>query len=196
MPEYEGVVSLTNTVLGLGRAPARIPRKYRDRQDREQTIDDVDSMTERIKRIADPIRSSHDIWKYVHGKDATRETRMEVVAWVACTQHGCRLEGGFVRDWVVGGFANVRRPPAGDDWVQTMGKPDGDWKDRPEVHPGLGPQDLDMQLPLRPPKGGWFDIERFVRSVQGHGISVDMVHQDVSGRRKFIQCPFVAIPRS
>ena len=192
MPMHEGVVSFTNTVLGYGRAPAQIPRKYHDRHGLEQTID-VDSITEKIKRIADPIRSSLDIWKCVHGKDATRETRMEVVAWVACTQHSCRLEGGFVRDWVVGGFANVRRPPAGDDWVQIMGKPDGDWQDRPELHPGLGPQDLDMQ---RLAAGGWFDIERFVRSVQGHGISVDMVHQDVSGRRKFIQCPFVAIPRS
>ena len=35
-------------------------------------------------------------------------------------------------------------------------------------------------MTLRPTttKGGWFDIERFVRTVQGLGISVDMVHRD------------------
>jgi hypothetical protein len=26
---------------------------------------------------------------------------MEVVAWLAVTKYRCRLEGGFVRDWIV-----------------------------------------------------------------------------------------------
>jgi hypothetical protein len=63
-------------------------------------------------------------------------------------------------------------------WVTNPGQPGGDWTDRPEVDQELGPQDLDLQLPIKPPTGGWFDIERFVREVQGFGISVDMVHRD------------------
>ena len=78
------------------------------------------------------------------------------------TKYGCRPEGGFIRDWIVGGMDGVRRPPATDAWVTNRGKPDGDYHDRPDVHPGLGPQDLDLQLPIIAPKGGWFDIERFV----------------------------------
>lgn len=38
------------------------------------------------------------------GIKATRISRMEVVSWVACTKFDCEIEGGFIRDWVVGGF--------------------------------------------------------------------------------------------
>jgi hypothetical protein len=33
---------------------------------------------------------------------------MEVVTWIAVTRFGCKIEGGFVRDWVVGG--RITRP--------------------------------------------------------------------------------------
>ena len=163
--------------------PKRPLANYTDAKGRTRTIDNVDDITRRVEKVTDPQRSATDLWRAVHSKGATRETRMEAVAWVAVTKHGMRLEGGFIRDWVVAGQAGVRRPPTNVDWVTGKGKPGGDWKDRPEVHAGLGPQDLDLQLPIRAPKGGWFDVERFVREVQELGISVDMVHQD-----SFLRC--------
>ncbi len=39
---------------------------------------------------------------------ATRESRMEVVAWIAVCKFNYSLEGGFARDWIV---ANERIQP-------------------------------------------------------------------------------------
>lgn len=51
---------------------------------------------ERITHIADSKRTSIELWKALKGSNATRESRMEVVAWIAICKFDCRLEGGFV----------------------------------------------------------------------------------------------------
>ena len=60
---------------------------------------------EKISRVTDSKRTSIELWKALKGSNATRETRMEVVAWIAICQFDCRLEGGFVRDWIVGNYS-------------------------------------------------------------------------------------------
>ncbi len=56
----------------------------------------------KISLITDNQRTLVDLYKGVKSTKATRETRMEVVAWIAVCKFQCKLEGGFVRDWVVG----------------------------------------------------------------------------------------------
>ena len=63
---------------------------------------------ERISRVTDSKRTSIDLYNGVKGSKATRETRMEVVAWIAVCKFDCKLEGGFVRDWIVGNY--TQRP--------------------------------------------------------------------------------------
>lgn len=203
----QSIASIAAPNMELGGLPRRPTASFIDASNRRRTIQDLEAITARVAKIADPNRDPTDLWRSVHGSKATRaydplaihtkhvhivhvltimscvlfvgETRMEVVAWIAVTKHGCRLEGGFIRDWIVAGTDGVRRPPSlAASWVKNRGQPGGDWTNRPEVDPGLGPQDLDLQLPIKPPTGGWFDIERFVREVQEFGISVDMVHRD------------------
>ncbi|CAF4048838.1 unnamed protein product [Rotaria sp. Silwood2] len=53
---------------------------------------------ERISHITDTKRTLIDLYKSVKGQNATRETRMEVVAWIAVCKFSCKVEGGFVRD--------------------------------------------------------------------------------------------------
>ena len=62
---------------------------------------------EKISHITDSKRTSIELWKGLKGSNATRETRMEVVAWIATCKFDCRLEGGFVRDWIVGNYTNL-----------------------------------------------------------------------------------------
>ncbi|CAF5062836.1 unnamed protein product, partial [Rotaria sp. Silwood1] len=73
----------------------QVRKKYRD-------------IEERISHITDNNRTIIDLYKGVKGPNATRETRMEVVAWIAVCKFSCKLEGGFVRDWVVGN--DISRP--------------------------------------------------------------------------------------
>ncbi|CAF4078591.1 unnamed protein product [Rotaria magnacalcarata] len=77
------------------------------------------TIEENIARITDSTLTPTDLWPRVCGSTASRESRMEVVAWVAVCKFNCNLEGGFVRDWIV---ANERvRPPLTiqpSEWVQ------------------------------------------------------------------------------
>ncbi|UJR32836.1 hypothetical protein I4U23_020298 [Adineta vaga] len=81
---------------------AGIPPRILKPQMRKKCLD----IEERIARVTDSKRTSIELWKSLKGSKATRETRMEVVAWIAVTQFDCRLEGGFVRDWIVGNYSN------------------------------------------------------------------------------------------
>ena len=82
---------------------------------------------------------------------------MEVVAWIAVCEFYCKLEGGFVRDWVVRHKANVpanlkNNPKA---WIEYRKNEDGE--DIPGITKAIVPSDLDCHLPLHQ----YFDIEKF-----------------------------------
>ncbi|CAF3381973.1 unnamed protein product [Rotaria socialis] len=96
-------------------------------------------------------------------RDGTRESRMEVVAWVAVCQFQCRLEGGFVRDWIVDHRSEHPTSIEPKNWV-TFNKQ----TELPELTPKLIPADLDFHLPLKK----YFDLERFLDEMHRYGFKV------------------------
>ena len=95
-----------------------------------------------------------DLYKSVKGIGVTRETRMEVVAWIAVCQFQCKLEGGFVRDLVVG---NHQSHPSDNPqpWIQYQNNTNG--RSIPYMREDIVPTDLDCHLPLNK----YFDIDKF-----------------------------------
>ncbi|CAF1495767.1 unnamed protein product [Adineta ricciae] len=127
-------------------------------------------MEAKIYNITDPGRTSVDRWKSLKGPNATRETRMEVVAWIAVCQFHCRLEGGFVRDWVVGNYRSrpANLPPK--QWITLPTAPG----EIPILHKDLVPSDLDCHLP----QTKVFDVESFLDALHGYGINARSFRQD------------------
>jgi hypothetical protein len=123
----------------------------------------------KISNITDPDRTSVDRWKNLKGPDATRETRMEVVAWIAVCLFDCRLEGGFVRDWVVGNYSP--KPPnlPVDQWISFH-----PINGLPILNKDVIPQDLDIHLPALKQ----FDVEAFVDTLYSYGITAKIYRQD------------------
>jgi hypothetical protein len=118
--------------------PPRIIRP----QMRTQYLD----IEERICRITDSKRTRIDLHNGAKGTNVTRETRMEVVAWIALCKFDCKLEGGFVRDWVVRKYTER---PAGlltnpSAWVEYRGA-----EKIPYMLEEVIPSDLDCHLPKR-----------------------------------------------
>ncbi|CAF5129794.1 unnamed protein product, partial [Rotaria sp. Silwood1] len=72
-----------------------VPPRVLRPQIRSQCLD----IEERISRITDSKRTRIDLYNATKGIHATRETRMEVVSWIAVCKFDCKIEGGFVRDW-------------------------------------------------------------------------------------------------
>ncbi len=106
---------------------------------------------------------------------------MEAAAWLAVTKFGCKLEGGFVRDWIVDS-QHVGRPrgrhmpgPRGSDVWKTEGSGSWVWlrpeDGVPEMEQLLTPADLDLHLPLE----SEFALDDFVKAISGLGVSVDYV---------------------
>ncbi|CAM4823261.1 unnamed protein product [Rotaria magnacalcarata] len=126
-------------------------------------------MEERIGKITDPDRTSIDRWKSLKGPAAKRETRMEVVAWIAVSLFDCRLEGGFVRDWVVGDYSSKPTHIPPQQWVQYDPK-----SGMPILDRDLVPSDLDCHLPAAKP----FDVEAFLDTLYGYGIIAKAFKQD------------------
>ena len=133
-----------------------------------QIRDRFRDMEAKIGNITDPDRTSVDIWKSLKGPNATRETRMEVVAWIAVCQYHCRLEGGFVRDWVVGNYSSKPANISRSQWVTKT--PSG----IPILDKGLVPSDLDCHLP----QSKVFDVEAFLDALYGYGITATQWRQD------------------
>jgi hypothetical protein len=107
---------------------------------------------ERIARVTDSKRTAIDLYNSTKGAKATRETRMEAVAWIAVCKFDCKVEGGFVRDWIVGHY--TQRP------TNPVTNPKG-WIDNTNPIPALNkavvPCDLDCHLPSH----AYFDIAKF-----------------------------------
>ena len=73
-----------------------------------------DEFLQRLRHVMGPELSPSEIFDLC---EATRETRMEVVTRIAIKIFGCRVVGGFVRDWIVRGEAvHPNRPP--EQWVE------------------------------------------------------------------------------
>lgn len=119
----------------------------------------------RINFITDSRRSLLDIWEHSVGPKSNRETRMATVAWIAVCLFECRIEGGFVRDWIVGGYTS--RPSTGNSKQWLSKDKDG----IPRLDDFLVPADLDFQLPSHK----YFDINRFLDSLHKYHIKVDEI---------------------
>ena len=126
-------------------------------------------MEERIARVTDTNRTAIDLCHGVRGSEARRETRMEVVAWIAVCQFGCRLEGGFVRDWIVGGYSqrptNLENNPKA--WIQIK-------YPYPVLNKELVPSDLDCHLPSH----NYFDIDKFQDKLHKYGFTCSVIRGD------------------
>jgi hypothetical protein len=115
---------------------------------------DCHDIEERISHITDSTRTLIDLYKGVKGSKATRETRMEVVAWIAVCKFDCRLEGGFVRDWVVGNYTS--KPNTNPkSWLEYL--PNYKKEMIPYIVKEVVPGDLDCHLPSHQ----YFDIDKF-----------------------------------
>jgi len=114
-------------------------------------------MEDKISHITDSRRTMVDLYEGVKSNNATRETRMEVVAWIAVCKFQCKLEGGFVRDWVVGNYkerpANLLHNPKA--WIEYQNNKNG--VSIPYINKEVVPSDLDCHLPLNM----YFDIDKF-----------------------------------
>ena len=126
-------------------------------------------MEAKISSITDPDRTPVDTWKSLQGPKATRESRMEVVAWIAVCQFNCRLEGGFVRDWVVGNYSAKPANLVPQKWVEIDSA-----TGLPVLSRELVPSDLDCHLPALKP----FDVEAFIDALHDYKITARSFRQD------------------
>jgi hypothetical protein len=96
---------------------------------------------------------------------------MEVVAWIAVCKFDCRLEGGFVRDWVVGNYTGR---PAGDPstWLSYNTNKAG--IAIPYVNKELIPSDLDCHLPSHK----YFDIDKFLDNLHKYQIEFKVFREE------------------
>jgi hypothetical protein len=124
---------------------------------------------ERIACVTDTKRTPIDLYNGTRGVNASRETRMEVVAWIGICKFDCRLEGGFVRDWIVG--HHIARPTTGatnpKGWIEYIGK-------IPGLNKEVVPCDLDCHLPCH----AYFDIHKFQDELYKYGITCSVTRQD------------------
>jgi hypothetical protein len=149
-----------NDISYLGVAPRSLHPKIRS---------EFRDMEAKISNITDPDRTSVDRWRNLKGPDATRETRMEVVAWIGVCLFDCRLEGGFVRDWIVGNYSPKPTNLPLNQWI-TFHPVNG----LPILNRDVVPSDLDLHLPALKQ----FDIEAFVDTLYGYEITAQIYRQD------------------
>jgi hypothetical protein len=147
-------------MLKLGVSPRVLRPQMR------KTCKDIE---ERIACVTDSKRTPIDLYNGTKGTKATRETRMEVVAWIAVCKFDCRLEGGFVRDWIVG--RDIQRPgnsktnPKG--WIETT-------TPVPALNKEVVPCDLDCHLPSH----AYFDISKFQDELYKYGVTCSVYREN------------------
>jgi hypothetical protein len=83
---------------------------------------------------------------------------MELVAWILVTKFDCILEGGFVRDWIVGGRSKI--PKQG---FKLKVNPINNRLD--VMDENVSPKDLDVMLPNKD-----FDPNKFEAVLNQYGI--------------------------
>lgn len=142
-------------------------------------IDQKLIMEERIRRVADSQLTELDLWSRIQSPIATRESRMEVVAWIAVCKFNCSLEGGFVRDWIVGNeCARPSQIIQPSEWVKFDTK-----TGTPSLLKELVPSDLDCKMPL----DHYFDFEKFSDEVNKFNMKPQVFRSRRSYRLLFDQ---------
>ncbi|CAF2546861.1 unnamed protein product [Rotaria sp. Silwood2] len=124
-----------------------------------------EDIEKRISNVTDPKRTFIDLYNSVKSSTATRETRMEVVAWIAVCKFDCKLEGGFVRDWIVGKYTAPLDRTNSNDWIEYNTNYNNE--QIPSMKREVVPADLDCHLPTH----AYFDIEKFQDELYKLGIS-------------------------
>jgi hypothetical protein len=139
---------------------------------RPQIRKNCEDIEERISHVTDPKRTSVDLYNNTKGSKATRETRMEVVAWIAVCNFHCKLEGGFVRDWIV--RKDVARPNnlAPKDWIEYALNNNNE--KIPSMNKEVVPADLDCHLPTH----AYFDIEKFQDALYKYDIKCKVYREN------------------
>jgi hypothetical protein len=138
---------------------------------RPQMRKDCHDIEKRISHITDSKRTLIDLYNGVKGLKATRETRMEVVAWIAVCKFDCKLEGGFVRDWVVGNDASKpNNNPS--SWIQYLANKKNEMI--PYIIKEVVPGDLDCHLPSHQ----YFDIDKFQDELFKYDIICKVYRED------------------
>ncbi|CAF2710784.1 unnamed protein product [Rotaria sp. Silwood2] len=79
---------------------------------------------------------------------------MMAAAWILVCIFGCKLYGGFVRDWIVGQQRSRPKNKTIDQWVLYDQSP-------PHLHPELVPADLDCYLPSH----GLYEIDEILNEL-------------------------------
>lgn len=128
---------------------------------------------ERIACITDSKRTMVDLYNSVKGQGATRESRMATVAWIAVCKFNCKLEGGFVRDWVIGHYVEPKnRQKNPKSWIQYYTNQNG--QQIPTLIKEIVPSDLDCHLPL----DRYFDIDKFRDELYKFGITCEIIREE------------------
>jgi hypothetical protein len=124
-------------------------------------------MRRRLAAIADAERSDAELLESALGASATRESRMEVLTWLALNRFHCKVSGGFLRDWVVPGR---RTNPGGAprSWLQFDAK-----TGVIDMASGLAPKDIDLHLPYDHD----FDLAKFRNVLARFGITIDVAQR-------------------
>ncbi|CAF4523788.1 unnamed protein product [Rotaria socialis] len=87
---------------------------------------------------------------------------------LAVCKFDCRVEGGFVRDWIVGNYiARPKKDPP--DWLEPESNPK-----IPALNKYLVPSDLDCHLPSHK----YFDIDRFLDTMHKYRIECTVFRDD------------------
>lgn len=95
---------------------------------------------------------------------------MELVAWIAVCKFQCKLEGGFVRDWIVAGYSTPPSNPG--QWIDY--KPNRSGQLIPMIRREVVPTDLDCHLPLHIR----FDMDRFQDQLYKFGFECKVYRED------------------
>ncbi|CAF3669921.1 unnamed protein product [Rotaria socialis] len=119
-----------------------------------------------IKRRINRITDTSLTWVHLKQSisDNCRESRMDVVAWIAVCNYDCLLQGSYVRDRIV---ANHMKRPKNQNprtWV-TFNQQTG----LPQIVPDLVPADIDCHLP----SGTYFDVQRFLDEMHRYEFKVE-----------------------
>jgi uncharacterized protein YajQ (UPF0234 family) len=140
------------------------PRVLR-RQVRSKYLD----IEERISHITDSKRSTIDLYNGIKGITATRETRMAAVAWIAVCLFHCRVEGGFVRDYVVGQYTSRPKSATASpkDWISYE-------NGIPCIDKEVVPADVDCHLSTH----HYFDVAKFHDELFKYDIECKVFRQD------------------
>ena len=136
---------------------------------RPQMRKNCEDIEKRIARVTDSKRTPIDLYNGTKGKNATRVTRMEVAAWIAICKFDCRLEGGFVRDWIVGGYTALPQTvyASPKEWITYR-------NNVPELDKDIVPCDLDCHLPSH----AYFDIDKFQDELHKYDISCTVCYDN------------------